>query len=70
MTLAQLLDYEAFTEEGKLIYIKLNIPAPCPPRSVVPVNTRAWFLEFISSQHPSGMALRHSIPLKTAENLF
>ncbi len=37
--------------KGKLIYITLNIPAPCPPRSVVPVNSRAWFGEFVSSQH-------------------
>ena len=37
--------------EAKLAYIKLNIPAPCPPRSVVLVNPGAWFGEFVSTQH-------------------
>jgi hypothetical protein len=40
LTLAQLLDYQPFSKEGKLIYFKLNIPMPCPPRGTVPVNTR------------------------------
>ena len=37
--------------EAKLGYLKLNIPAACPPHTVFPVNTRARFCEFISSQH-------------------
>jgi len=49
--LAQLLDCEPFSSEGKLIYIKLNIPMPCPPRGTVLVNARAWFGEIVSSQH-------------------
>ncbi len=36
--------------KGKLIYVTLNIPMPCPPRGTVPVNTRAWFREFVSPQ--------------------
>jgi hypothetical protein len=42
---------QTLCSKGKLIYITLNIPAPCPPRSVVPANSRAWFGEFVSSQH-------------------
>jgi len=31
--------------EGKLAYIKLNIPTPCPPRGAVPGNQgRCWRL--------------------------
>ena len=40
----------ASQNEGKIAYIKLNTPAACPPRTVVPVNTGARFGEFISSQ--------------------
>ena len=49
--MGQLLGYEPFAVEGKLAYIKLNTPMPCPPRGTVPDNTRAWFCEFISTQH-------------------
>ena len=32
-------------EEGKLIYVTLNIPMPYPPRGTVPVNQgRGWDL--------------------------
>lgn len=51
LTLGQLLDCEPFNGEGKLIYIKLNTPMPCPPRGTVPVNAGAWFREPIASQH-------------------
>jgi hypothetical protein len=51
MTLAQLLASERFSHEAKVGYVKLNIPMPCPPRGTVPVNTGAWFCEFVSSQH-------------------
>jgi hypothetical protein len=37
-TLAQLLGYEPFTSKGKLAYLKLNIPTPCPPPSAVLVH--------------------------------
>lgn len=58
MTLAQLLDYEPLRDEGKLIYIRLNIPTPkafanrvpCPPRGTVPVNSKARFFDLVSSQ--------------------
>jgi len=36
--LGQLLDYEP-SERGKIIYIKLNIPTPCPPRGACPWST-------------------------------
>ena len=39
------------TNDKKLAYIKLNIPTACPPRTAVPVNTKTWFREFVSSQH-------------------
>ena len=38
-------------KEAKIAYIKLNIPTACPPRTAVPVNTRARFCESVSSQH-------------------
>jgi hypothetical protein len=37
--------------EGKLAYLTLNSQTPRPPRGAVPVNTRAWSYEFVSSQH-------------------
>jgi len=51
LALAQLLDYEPFLFKGKLIYIALNIPMPCPPRGTVPVNSGAWIRESVSPQH-------------------
>jgi hypothetical protein len=38
-------------KEGKLAYIRLNNPTPCPSRSAVPVNAGAWFSGPLSSQH-------------------
>ncbi len=43
--------WDIFTAEAKLAYIKLNIQTPCPPRSAVPVNSRAWFRKCVSTQH-------------------
>ena len=51
LALGQLLGYEPFLNEGKLAYIQRNIETPCPPRSAVPVNSRAWFRECVSPQH-------------------
>ena len=36
---------------AKIAYVTLNTQTPCPPRDAVPVNTRAWFRESISTQH-------------------
>ena len=46
--LGQLLDYEP-SARGKIIYIKLNTPRPCPPRSACPWSTgRAPVASFIN----------------------
>jgi hypothetical protein len=41
----------AFKAKAKLAYIRLNIPTACLPRAAVPVNTGAWFREFVPPQH-------------------
>ena len=38
MRLEWLLDYKP-SERGKIVYIKLNTPTPCPPRSAYPWST-------------------------------
>ena len=37
--------------EGKFAYVTLNIPTVCPPRTGFQVNTWAWFVRTVSSQH-------------------
>jgi hypothetical protein len=37
--------------EGKIAYVQQNTPTACPPRTAVPVNTRACFGESLSTQH-------------------
>jgi hypothetical protein len=51
LTLAQLLAYKRFSSEAKIGYLELNTPTACPPRTAVPVNTRARFRESVSTQH-------------------
>ena len=52
------LDYELLYSEGKLIYVTLNIPAPCPPRSVVLVNQGQGFASLFHLSLPSSLLVR------------
>jgi YD repeat-containing protein len=49
-SMARLLSTRLRTKP-KLSHVRLNIQTPSPPRTVVPVNTRTWFREFVSTQH-------------------
>ena len=53
----QLLGYERFSSEAKITYVRLNIPAPCPPRSVVPVHQERGFASLFH-QHAGSLSAR------------
>src|ERR1043166_8953204 len=48
----------ASQKEAKLIYVRLNIPMPCPPRGTVPVHTRARFCECVHLSAPGSLSAR------------
>jgi hypothetical protein len=58
LTPGQLLAYEPFAREGKLAYVTLNIPAPCPPRSVVLVNQGRGFTSVFHLSTPGSLSVR------------
>jgi hypothetical protein len=51
MKIKRRIGFSVAEPSERAAYLKLNHQTPCPPRSTVPVNTRAWFREFVSPQH-------------------
>ena len=56
-------------EEGKLIYVTLNIPAPCPPRSVVPVHQERGFASLFHLSTPGSLSVRDATAPAMSEML-
>jgi hypothetical protein len=46
--------------EGKLGYIKLNIPTACPPRAAVPVNQGRGFASLFHLSTPGSLLVRNA----------
>ena len=52
------LGYERFPIEAKLAYIQQNIPAACPPRSVVLVNQGRGFANLFYLSSPGSLSVK------------